>query len=319
MNLRSAFPKTASGKKFSSACIASRANRLASRAASGVWCRRRKSCVGLICYPDHLGTPRAITTSDAANTKVWEWRNDDPFGNNAPNENPGALGNFTYNLRFGGRAYYDQETATMYMYFRDYDPATGRFPQSDPAGLSGGINTYAYVGGKPLSSTDPFGLWSTDAHNYFIRTMFPTLPTGLREAIERGSRTTDNMGYQDACNSHMHAMSSDCLTPEKAREKMCKFVKANLSGYNNLIESKDAASQTSAYFLLGMALHPIMDSTSPVHRGLQQWHTSDWMLHGPWPTSKEDVNTASLTSYRTETLELMRRAMNGDLSLCGCQ
>ena len=106
-------------------------------------------------HSDHLGTPRTITRS-TDNQKVWDWENTEAFGNNLPNENPSALGTFGYNLRMPGQ-YYDKETGTFYNYFRDYDPATGRYIQSDPIGLGAGLNTYAYVGGQPLTYFDRYG------------------------------------------------------------------------------------------------------------------------------------------------------------------
>jgi len=53
--------------------------------------------------------------------------------------------------------YFDKETNLHYNYFRDYDPAIGRYIQSDPIGLRGGINTYVYTN-NPLSEIDPYGL-----------------------------------------------------------------------------------------------------------------------------------------------------------------
>jgi RHS repeat-associated protein len=118
-------------------------------------------------HPDHLGTPRAITRA-SDNAKVWEWRNDDPFGNNPPNEDPNSTGtSFRYNLRFGGMTYFDQETGTLQNTHRDLDLLSGRYIQSDPIGLYGGINTYAYVANSPVSAFDPYGLWSIESPPIF--------------------------------------------------------------------------------------------------------------------------------------------------------
>jgi len=102
---------------------------------------------------DHLNTPRAIT--DQSNTLVWSWESD-PFGMLPPNEAPVSSMRFTFNPRFPGQ-YFDKESNLHYNYYRDYDPQTGRYVQSDPIGLSGGVNTYSYAGGKPLSYVDPTG------------------------------------------------------------------------------------------------------------------------------------------------------------------
>jgi RHS repeat-associated protein len=68
---------------------------------------------------------------------------------------------FTFDLRFPGQQF-DKETNLYYNFFRDYDPQTGRYVESDPIGLGGGINTYSYVGANPVSFIDPFGLTKKD-------------------------------------------------------------------------------------------------------------------------------------------------------------
>ncbi len=106
-------------------------------------------------YTDHLNTPRAI--ADGMGKVVWRW-DSEAFGTTLANEDPDKDGKaFVYNLRFPGQ-YYDQATGLHYNGFRDYDPAIGRYIESDPIGLAGGINTFGYVGGNPVSGIDPEGL-----------------------------------------------------------------------------------------------------------------------------------------------------------------
>ena len=106
-------------------------------------------------HTDHLNTPRVIVNQ--SNTPVWRWENTHAFGANLPDENPdGNSQLFEYHPRFPGQ-YFDKETNLHYNYFRYYEPETGRYISLDPIGLAGGINTYVYVAGNPMSFTDPTG------------------------------------------------------------------------------------------------------------------------------------------------------------------
>jgi|ERR1700674_382020 len=106
-------------------------------------------------HTDQLNTPRQI--NDQSGNAVWAW-NIATFGASTPNQDPTNSGTqFSYNPRFPGQ-YFDSETGLYYNYYRDYDPRTGRYVESDPIGLQGGLNTYGYVEGNPISYFDPTGL-----------------------------------------------------------------------------------------------------------------------------------------------------------------
>ncbi len=102
-------------------------------------------------HNDHLGTPQVIT--DANQNIVWgaDYR---PFG-----EVSTYINTIANNLRFPGQ-YFDAESNLHYNYFRDYDPSLGRYLQSDPIGLQGGLNTYGYVLQDPIRYTDPTGQYA---------------------------------------------------------------------------------------------------------------------------------------------------------------
>ena len=103
----------------------------------------------LFVHADHLGTPRKMT--DGTQAVVWDHVTR-PFG-----ETHQLLGLAENNRRFPGQ-YFDAETELNYNYFRDYDPALGRYVQSDPIGLEGGLNTYSYTALNPIVFFDRFGL-----------------------------------------------------------------------------------------------------------------------------------------------------------------
>jgi RHS repeat-associated protein len=129
-------------------------------------------------FADHLGTPRGIV--NAANQNIWQWEGE-PFGNHLP------TGSFLYNARFPGQTY-DAESGLFYNGFRDYDPRTGRYVESDPVGLEGGLNLYTYVENDPLGWIDPWGLLPP-GHHYIPQQVYKSypLPAETKEIFDRAT------------------------------------------------------------------------------------------------------------------------------------
>ncbi|KPC49932.1 putative deoxyribonuclease RhsA [Amantichitinum ursilacus] len=85
----------------------------------------------------------------------------------------GTGNTFVYNLRMPGQ-YRDKEISRSSNGYREYDPCLGRYIQSDPIGLGGGISTYGYVGNNPLVFIDPSAMART------------TVDAAIEQAIRRG-------------------------------------------------------------------------------------------------------------------------------------
>lgn len=279
-------------------------------------------------HTDHLGAPLMMTNSTGAT--VWK-ASYEPFGRATVNEDPDGNGILVKNNVGLPGMYRDMETGYYYVWHRFYDPGSGRWISSDPIGLAGGLNTYAYVSSNPLRFTDPWGLWSPGGHDYVLDKGFPNIPPHLLAEMKAGSRLADSvwLGYQNPENSFIHAQSSAVLDPKTSCEKLNQFVKRYTDLHKLKIQQASnfrARGQQAwadmyerdAFNTLGFALHPVMDLTPPPHEGFQFWRLRDFYKHGDFWSSQEDLSHLLRHPETVQkTINLMHRTMRTG-TVCDC-
>ena len=268
-------------------------------------------------HSDATGSPVAATNE--AGAVIWR-KTYAPYG---------KASNKDGDNRIGYTGHVEDQNGLIYAGARYYDPTLGRFLSDDPVRFSESnpmsFNRFAYANNNPYRFTDPNGKWSTEAHNELIDRAFSSLNSSQRSAMKKGSARVDSyfLGNQRPENSFMHAMSSSILSKSEAEEKMNAFVNYHLNLYRKNMESAksyDAAGDSGraaiferdAYFSLGEALHPVMDSTSPAHSGFKEWHETNFNEHGNFPGSLESKDELlSHPDILNDTIEKMKDSVRG--------
>ena len=155
--------------------------------------------------------------------------------------------------------YYDAETGRNYNYFRDYDPKIGRYIESDPIGLEGGMNTYSYVAENPLITSDSHGLYIGYWHWQFtyLGGIYAGLTAQQANALADAVEDVDN-GTQSPVDAYMHAMCGPGLDQATCENMVYEYI-------NHQIDTCTPAG-------LANAIHAMQDSFASGHSNFNPYH-----------------------------------------------
>ena len=170
----------------------------------------------------------------------------------------------------------DVETDLHYFGARYFDAGIGRFTKVDPVGISESditnpqrFNRYAYSLNNPYKYIDPNGKWPTKVkrvHSLSINRVLSHISELDRSIISEQQISMD--ADQSSAGAYKHAMSAPGQLPYEAWEKANKFVHDEITTARDL---EQRGKHEEAFRHLGNANHTMQDSTSPAHKGFQEW------------------------------------------------
>lgn len=218
----------------------------------------------------------------------------------------------------------------MQSYYRAryYDPQVGRFLSEDPITFRGGSNFYRYVNNSPVDRRDPLGLWSPGAHDALISHALGRCGVlgSIVSEIQQDSKTWDSEA-QDANQSNYHSMGMPEQNAQQAIDGRNKII----ADYLNRAKSQyEAGRMANAYWEFAVAIHVIMDMTSPAHTdgngNPYTWYGATDKRSQAWKHSPTDLTgietvhdlTDAIYSLNDDGIRTAYRYMTGK-SLCGCQ
>lgn len=157
---------------------------------------------------DQTGRPVAMTAPNS-HAVIWAAAGM-PFDRQVTQNNWGE-----FNVGFPGQ-YFDSEDGLYQNGVRDYDAALGRYIESDPIGLAGGVNTFTYVGNDPLNYIDPLG---TCKHHYQITVYTPCSAAQAFHTLEE-----PNMSAPGAPQAHTGFTSPITLGGNNGHNQISQYV-----------------------------------------------------------------------------------------------
>jgi RHS repeat-associated protein len=184
----------------------------------------------------------------------------DTFGNTIRLTGTGTIARDN-KFRFSTKRTEPESNLILYEY-RPYSSTLGRWPNRDPIGEKGGLNIHGFARNDPIQGFDPLGLWSPGAHDALIEhALKDKASTACIARLKQSSRDFDKK-TQGVQFTHVHSMRAKDQKPEDAISARDTFIKETLEKAKKAANSGEC---DEAMDLLGQALHPIMDSTSPMH------------------------------------------------------